>query len=142
MIDKNTEKMLGAVETALCEAVKNRDRDGLDKVLRDDFIATGHAGNVVDKAKYMEIHLSSRTRVYGFRYIRNDLSNLRRCGDFDGRNQYRQRQNARKKRLRRNATPPFTFKTTTRLEMHRVAGNTDSNAGKILNKLTNKGRKL
>lgn len=59
MINDNTEKMLGAVETALCEAVKNRDRDVLNKVLSDDFIATGHAGNVVDKAKYMEIHLSS-----------------------------------------------------------------------------------
>ena len=56
--NENTENALKAAETALCDAVKQRDCAALDARLADEFIATGHAGNVVDKAKYMEIHLS------------------------------------------------------------------------------------
>lgn len=58
MTNETIEKELLEAESTICAAVKQRDRAKLDNILAQEFVATGHAGNVVDKAEYLQIHLS------------------------------------------------------------------------------------
>ncbi len=55
-----------AVEAQLVRAVLSRDRESAERVLADDFVATGHAGNVVDRAAYLDIHFSPERRFVRF----------------------------------------------------------------------------
>lgn len=47
-----------ATEQKLIDAVLSKDRARADAVLHPAFVATGHAGNFVDKTKYLDIHFA------------------------------------------------------------------------------------
>ena len=47
-----------AVERKLAQAVLSGDRAAAEEVLDADFTAVGHAGNLVDRAVYLDIHFS------------------------------------------------------------------------------------
>lgn len=55
----NDEQILLNVQEELRQAILNRDRAALERVLSDDFVAVGHLGNKVGKQDYVNIHLSS-----------------------------------------------------------------------------------
>lgn len=54
-IDRQT---ILATEDELIAAVLAKDRGRAEHVLHPDFVATGHAGNFVDKIKYLDTHFS------------------------------------------------------------------------------------
>lgn len=57
-MEAETKEHLLKLERNLCEAVKRRDRPAAEAILAADFVATGHAGNFVDREKYLDIHFS------------------------------------------------------------------------------------
>ena len=55
-----------AVERALIDAVLTKDRAGAEAVLADEFTATGHAGNFVDRKTYLDIHFTAEREFTEF----------------------------------------------------------------------------
>jgi hypothetical protein len=50
----NAEESLTSAERQRAEAFKSRDKDGLSRILDDQFIFTGDEGDVLDKAQYID----------------------------------------------------------------------------------------
>ena len=52
------ERELLNVERAFCRTHVEEDRETMARVLAEEFVGIGHVGNQVDKAEYLDIHLS------------------------------------------------------------------------------------
>jgi Domain of unknown function (DUF4440) len=67
------QKTVLRIERLLAEAVLSRDRNAAAAILDDKFLAIGHAGNVVDKRAYLDIHFSLDRRFTRFDTEQQDL---------------------------------------------------------------------
>lgn len=54
------------LERRLAAAVLARDRPSAEAVLAPDFVATGHAGNTVNRTEYLDIHFAPERRFTRF----------------------------------------------------------------------------
>ena len=79
------ERELLDVERAFCRAHVEEDRETMARVLAEEFVGIGHVGNQVDRAEYLDIHLSPDRNFQTFETAAIDIRRYAETALLTGR---------------------------------------------------------